>query len=222
MQVDRDVAVDDVAVLQHAVVGDPVADDLVHRGAQRLRVALVVERARIAAPGDVRVVTDLVERVGRDAGRDRGADLEEHFARGAARGAHAVGDLVGRDRRHQRRGVGRVRRPRDVRRYRSAGREATGAYRYASYAVGRVATNGSARRCAAPPRQLLAFVPFAHPYILPAPRSPGVAVRQSWLSPLAATRAAGSQRQRGLRRRGDPGRHDRRRFRRPCRHAGPS
>ena len=37
VEVDRHVAVDDVALEQPAVVGDAVADHLVHRGAQRLR-----------------------------------------------------------------------------------------------------------------------------------------------------------------------------------------
>ena len=52
VEVDRDVEVDDVAVDERAVVGDPVADDLVDRGAQRLGEAVVVERARVAAPVD--------------------------------------------------------------------------------------------------------------------------------------------------------------------------
>ena len=47
---DRDVEVDDVAVDERPVVGDAVADDLVDRGAQRLGEAVVVERARVAAP----------------------------------------------------------------------------------------------------------------------------------------------------------------------------
>ena len=49
------------------VVGDAVADDLVDRGAQRLREAVVVERARVAAPGDAGLVADRVELVGGDA-----------------------------------------------------------------------------------------------------------------------------------------------------------
>jgi uncharacterized protein len=56
-----------------------------------------------------------------------------------------------------------------------------------------VAAGRSSRGRNASPRQLLALLSFAHTGILPAPRSPGVAVRQSWLSPLAATRAAGAK-----------------------------
>src|SRR5690606_39364941 len=42
-----DVDVDDVAVGDDGVVGDAVADDLVQRGAQRLGVALVAQRAGV-------------------------------------------------------------------------------------------------------------------------------------------------------------------------------
>ena len=79
VQEDRDVAIDDVAVLQHAVVGDAVADDLVHRGAQRLREALVMQRARIAAVRDARFVTDVVELVGGDADANRVFELDQYL-----------------------------------------------------------------------------------------------------------------------------------------------
>ena len=64
---DRDVEVADVAVDQRPVVGDAVADHLVHRGAERLREAVVVERARVAAAVDAGLVADGVELVGGDA-----------------------------------------------------------------------------------------------------------------------------------------------------------
>ena len=68
VQVDRDIAVDDVAVDEHAVVRDAVADHLIDRRAQRLREALVMQRARIAAAGDTCLVANAIELVGRDAG----------------------------------------------------------------------------------------------------------------------------------------------------------
>ena len=124
VQVDRDVAVDDVAVEERAVVGDAVADHLVDRRAQRLREALVVQRARVAAARDARLVADAVELVGRHADLHRVGELEQDLAPGAARGAHAVGELVGRDRGQERRRVGRVRRARDRGGDRAVGREA--------------------------------------------------------------------------------------------------
>ncbi len=115
VQIDRDVAVDDVAVEQRAVVGDAVADDLVDRGAHRLRESLVVQRARIAAARDARLVADAIELVGRHADLHRVGQLEQDLAPGPAGGAHAVGELVGRDRGDERR----------ARRARTAGGEST-------------------------------------------------------------------------------------------------
>ena len=68
-----------------------------------------MQRARIAAPRDARVVTDLIELVGGDADPHRVFELDEHLGRGAARRPHAIGKLVGRDCGHERRRVGRVR-----------------------------------------------------------------------------------------------------------------
>ena len=72
------------------VVGDAVADDLVHRGAQRLGEAVVVERARVAAPVDAGLVADGVELVGGDAGPDGGAGEGQHLGRRPAGDAHAL------------------------------------------------------------------------------------------------------------------------------------
>ena len=116
VEIDRDVAVDDVAVEQRAVVGDAVADHLVDRRAQRLREALVVQRARVAAARDARLVADAVELVGGHADLHRVGELEQDLAPGVAGGAHAIGELVGRHRGNERRRVGRVRRARDRRR----------------------------------------------------------------------------------------------------------
>ena len=72
-----DVDVEDVAVLQHAGVGDAVADDLVGRRAHALREAVVVERGRIGVALDVQLVDVGVDLVGGDAraapSRRRGA-----------------------------------------------------------------------------------------------------------------------------------------------------
>src|SRR5262249_50442466 len=91
-----DVAVDDVPLLERPVVGDAVHHHLVDAGAHALLEAVVAERARIAAPGDVPVVNDGVERVRGHARPDLPTDLLEHLGRGAAGAAHPV---------HARRGV---------------------------------------------------------------------------------------------------------------------
>ena len=80
-----DVDVDDVAVAQHRVIGDAVADHLVDRGAARLRVAAVAEGGRVGAAGDEVLVRDRVELVGRHAGADRGADRRERRRRRCVR-----------------------------------------------------------------------------------------------------------------------------------------
>ena len=72
----------------HRVVGDAVADDLVQRGAQRLRVAAVAERGGVGAVADQEVVPDLVQEVGGHAGRDVPADLLERLGGEPARHPH--------------------------------------------------------------------------------------------------------------------------------------
>jgi hypothetical protein len=77
VQVRGDVDVHDVAVADHGVVRDAVADHLVERRAQRLRVPAVAERARVRAVGDQVLVTDPVQLVGGDSGCDMPPDLLE-------------------------------------------------------------------------------------------------------------------------------------------------
>ena len=90
LAVERDVEVHDVAVLQRSIVGDAVADDLVHRGAERLAVAVVVERARVAVALDAGGVADRVELVGGDAGSHGGTGEREDLRGGSAGPAHAL------------------------------------------------------------------------------------------------------------------------------------
>jgi hypothetical protein len=70
-----DVHVDDVAAGDQGVVGDAVADHLVQRGAQRLRVTAVAERGRVGAVADQEIVPDLVQVVRGDAW----SDVPAHF-----------------------------------------------------------------------------------------------------------------------------------------------
>src|SRR5690606_955293 len=88
---DRDVDVQDVAVLQPPVTRDPVAHDVVHRCADRLREAAIVERRRHRTElvDDV-LVADAVQLVGRNAGADMLADHVEHVGREAAGDTHLV------------------------------------------------------------------------------------------------------------------------------------
>ena len=95
---DGDVDVDDVAVLERPVVRDAVADLVVDRRADRLRVRRVagrrvVERRRHRAllVDDV-VVRDLVDRLGGDAGLDVRRQQVEHL-RGEPTGDPHGGDL---------------------------------------------------------------------------------------------------------------------------------
>ena len=74
---------------ERPAVGDPVADDLVHRGADGLRESAVVERAGIGAKPQRLGVGDLVEAVGGDAGPDRLARHPQHPRRRGAGSPHA-------------------------------------------------------------------------------------------------------------------------------------
>ena len=84
-EIRRDVEIDDVAIVQHPVVGDAVADDLVDRRADALGEAVVVERARVGAPLDARLVDVGVDLVGGDAGGDPLTGQPQDFGRGATR-----------------------------------------------------------------------------------------------------------------------------------------
>ena len=112
-----DVDVDDVPVVDQRVVGDPVADDLVQRSAQRLRVTAVAERAGVGAVADQEVVADLVQVVGRDARGHRRADRLQGLGGQLARHPHPLDDLGRLDVRFPGPGVlaAHVLRPRDVR-----------------------------------------------------------------------------------------------------------
>ena len=76
-------------------VGDAVADDLVHRGAHALRVAVVVERRRVAVTLDVQFVDVGVELVGGEPGADVLAGEAQDLGGQPAGDPHA-GDDVGR------------------------------------------------------------------------------------------------------------------------------
>jgi hypothetical protein len=112
-----DVNVDDVPVVDQRVVGDPVADDLVQRGAQRLRVTAVAERAGVGTVADQEVMADLVQVVGRDARGHRRSDRLQGLRGEPAGDPHTGNDLGRLDVRLPDPGVlaAHVLRPRDVR-----------------------------------------------------------------------------------------------------------
>jgi hypothetical protein len=85
-----DVEVDDVAGEEHAVARDAVADDLVGRGADRLREALVVERRGVGAVLDDELVAQAIERAGGHARDDVRLDEVEHLRGEATGGAHLL------------------------------------------------------------------------------------------------------------------------------------
>jgi hypothetical protein len=88
---DRDVDIDDIALLQPALAGNAVADDVVDRGADRLGKTAVIEGRGdgVQRPGDV-LVAEGVELVGRDPRLHVGTDHVEHFGGQAPGPAHAV------------------------------------------------------------------------------------------------------------------------------------
>lgn len=91
----RDIDIHDIAVFQHTVAGDAVADLVVDRRADRFGKTVVVQRRRDRFLGvhDV-VMADTIQLVGRDTGFDVGADHLQDFAREAAGHAHFF-DLFG-------------------------------------------------------------------------------------------------------------------------------
>jgi hypothetical protein len=112
-----DVNVDDVAVVDRRVVGDPVADHLVQRGAQRLRVTAVPEGAGVRAVTDQEVVAHLVQVVGRDTWAHGSADRFQRLGGQLPGHPHPLDDLGRLDVRLPGPGVllAHVLRPRDVR-----------------------------------------------------------------------------------------------------------
>ncbi len=83
-----DVDVQDVAVLQLPLAGNAVADDVVDRGADRLRIAAIVQRRRHRAMRDDEVVAQLVQRAGRHARPHMRGDHVQRLGRQPAGGAH--------------------------------------------------------------------------------------------------------------------------------------
>jgi hypothetical protein len=92
---DRNVDIDDVALLQSLVAGNAVTDDMIDRGADGFRKAAVVERCgnRLLHIDDV-VVAAIVQFVGRHAGHDVGRDHIQHIRRETAGHSHLL--LLGR------------------------------------------------------------------------------------------------------------------------------
>ena len=80
---------------EHPSVGDPVADHLVGRRAQALRVAVVVERARVGAALDVELVAVGIDLVGRHARAEVLAGEAQDLGRHRTGVAHPL-DHVGR------------------------------------------------------------------------------------------------------------------------------
>ncbi len=85
----------DVALFQHPWTGDAVHDDLVGRGADHGRVAVIAEEVRLGSPAFEHVPADLVELRGRHPGTDRRPDAIVHLGHHPAGLAHHR-DLVGR------------------------------------------------------------------------------------------------------------------------------
>ncbi len=107
------------------------------------------------------------------------AELEQDLAAGVPGGAHAVGELVGRDRGHERRRVGRVRRAGDRGRDLAVGRQA-------ARRAPAIVVPGAARRTDATRRRARfsfswrLFIPTS----LPRPgrrRPPGSVLESAWL-----------------------------------------
>jgi hypothetical protein len=100
---DGDVDVDRVAVLEHLVARDAVADHVVDRGADRFRVGRVAGRRVVqrrrhrALHVDHVFMAQAIEFAGGDARLDEGGDVVEHFGAEAAGDAHAFDFFRGLD-----------------------------------------------------------------------------------------------------------------------------
>ena len=88
-----DIHIENIAIFQGSRIGDAVADDFVHRGADGFGITVIVEGAGEAAFIDVGLVGDGVEFVGGDAGLGGGEGFIEHAAGGLSGGAHALDGL---------------------------------------------------------------------------------------------------------------------------------
>src|SRR5712672_2884200 len=97
----RDVDIQDIARLEHALPRNAVADLVVDRGADRLRKGLVAGRRVVQRSGDRllllddQVMAEAVELAGRDAWLDTRGDEIEHFAGELPGDAHALDFLGG-------------------------------------------------------------------------------------------------------------------------------
>ena len=97
---DRDVDIDRIALLEHLIAGDAVADHVIHRGADGFRVGRVAGRAVVQRRRDGLlyvhhvVVTELVELGGADARPDMRRDEVENLSCQPASDAHAL-DVFG-------------------------------------------------------------------------------------------------------------------------------
>ena len=85
-----DVDVDDVAVLERAIVRNAVANDLVDRRANRLAKSTVVERRRIRVVCHSGCKCGAVELIGRHAWLHHCSAHLQHFASQAASAPHAL------------------------------------------------------------------------------------------------------------------------------------
>ena len=102
----RDVDVHDVALGEHLVARDAVADHVVDRGADRFREAAVVQRRRHRAALDDEVVAERVQRAGGHPGDDMRGHEVEHLGREPSGAAHR-GERIRAVDRHVRRRVAR-------------------------------------------------------------------------------------------------------------------
>jgi hypothetical protein len=106
-----DVDVDDVAILERAVVGDAVTDDFVDAGAYRLREVAITQRRGIGAVVKHELVGDPIELIGGDAGCDRLGGALHRLRRDASGDPHLLDGLSVLD---LRTGVPRGSRPIDI------------------------------------------------------------------------------------------------------------
>ena len=83
-----DVDVKDVAVLQFPLARNAMAHDMIDRGADRLRIAAVVERRRHGVVRDDELVAQRVERAGGDARPHMLGDHVQRFGGQTAGGTH--------------------------------------------------------------------------------------------------------------------------------------
>ena len=94
VDVDRHIDVDDVAVLERTGIGDAMANNLVHRGADRLWKASVVQRRWVGATTNRLVVNDLIDLVGSDSRRHETTSMDQYLCGHGSCLTHRI-ELVG-------------------------------------------------------------------------------------------------------------------------------